>query len=458
MKKIKLTLVIIAFLFLSLNTSTFASESGANIPSDLENHWSKESVIELIEKNVISGYPDGTFKPDAEITVAEFIKILMINNQIPLGDKGLNWYDQYINPARDLGLIQGGEITDYNVSITRGEMARIISRSLNLKLEKYHLYHDFEDGLIFRNLDDYVENVKTNNIMGGYENGKFEPFKTASRGEASKVLSNVNKYLGDSVVMPNVENIPQYNADGSWTDEWFLANASNMDRNSNYSDYLGTSNFCFKDGKLVINSNFFEELTIQTVEDPIQNERLFKLIKYYMQRAYETNRYARVEYWQATSRGDATIRVDFSPTYMGMHLGYLVLDFPLYPETYISDRYKSNIGAWNNQRVDVIWEIGAMGDKSGFPSYIDYMNGVERNKYLEKHGNIFEPYREVAEESAKMLYGDSWKEILAYMLNERDKNFKIVDYVNYSQLEINNIKLHNSNGEFGEVEFLTEIK
>ena len=42
--------------------------------SDLQNHWSFQDVEQLIDHGAVGGYPDGTFRPDATITRAEFSK------------------------------------------------------------------------------------------------------------------------------------------------------------------------------------------------------------------------------------------------------------------------------------------------------------------------------------------------------------------------------------------------
>lgn len=44
--------------------------------SDLQNHWARESIVQLAEQKIVSGYPDGRFRPDATITRAEFAAVL----------------------------------------------------------------------------------------------------------------------------------------------------------------------------------------------------------------------------------------------------------------------------------------------------------------------------------------------------------------------------------------------
>lgn len=40
--------------------------------TDIQNHWAKTSILAASERNFLKGYPDGTFRPDAPVTRAEF--------------------------------------------------------------------------------------------------------------------------------------------------------------------------------------------------------------------------------------------------------------------------------------------------------------------------------------------------------------------------------------------------
>lgn len=58
----------------ALLTATFMQVSAAvtSFPDVPSNHWASAQIKELSEKSVIVGYPDGTFKPDDNVTRAEF--------------------------------------------------------------------------------------------------------------------------------------------------------------------------------------------------------------------------------------------------------------------------------------------------------------------------------------------------------------------------------------------------
>ncbi len=72
--------------------------------SDISGHWAEKQIERIADKGIISGYPDGTFKPDAPITRAEFAKIASVafnlEGKAPLSvfnDLDSNaWYYPYI--------------------------------------------------------------------------------------------------------------------------------------------------------------------------------------------------------------------------------------------------------------------------------------------------------------------------------------------------------------------------
>lgn len=46
--------------------------------SDIQNHWAKTSILAAAQRNILKGYPDGTFRPAAPVTRAEFAAIISI--------------------------------------------------------------------------------------------------------------------------------------------------------------------------------------------------------------------------------------------------------------------------------------------------------------------------------------------------------------------------------------------
>ena len=73
MKKIISLVIVTTLVFSVMSLNVFAVD---NKFSDIDGHWAEETIVKFKDKNIISGYPDGTFKPDNSVTRAEFAKIV----------------------------------------------------------------------------------------------------------------------------------------------------------------------------------------------------------------------------------------------------------------------------------------------------------------------------------------------------------------------------------------------
>ncbi len=74
MKKMKSRVTVAVLLFVMLNTVlSFAAPA---IFTDTDKHWAREHIEDVYERRLITGYPDGTFKPQGNITKLETIVII----------------------------------------------------------------------------------------------------------------------------------------------------------------------------------------------------------------------------------------------------------------------------------------------------------------------------------------------------------------------------------------------
>jgi hypothetical protein len=56
--------------------------AGTLLFPDIAGHWAEQTIIRLVEKGVIKGYPDGTIRPDDIITRGEFAALLARNLEL----------------------------------------------------------------------------------------------------------------------------------------------------------------------------------------------------------------------------------------------------------------------------------------------------------------------------------------------------------------------------------------
>ena len=173
----------IIILTLSINIYSF---------NDTTSHWAKDYIEQLTDLEVIKGKGDGLFHPEDTITKAEFTAILLraIGNDIGQPDSG-KWYELYIEEAKDKRYILAGEFDSVESNITRGEMARMITRALD---ESYadnindytSQIADYKD--IPGEYQDYVLKAFVKGIITGRPGGVFAYSDTATRAEASTMI------------------------------------------------------------------------------------------------------------------------------------------------------------------------------------------------------------------------------------------------------------------------------
>ena len=119
-----------------------------------ETAWYNNAVSTLSRMGILGGYEDGTFRPNASITRAEFAKIAVsffeyedisaenIFTDVAAG----SWYENFVAVAAKLGLIEGyaGNVYRPNESITRAEACTIINRTLGRAPDADHLLPESE--------------------------------------------------------------------------------------------------------------------------------------------------------------------------------------------------------------------------------------------------------------------------------------------------------------------------
>ena len=111
--------------------------------------WYNNAISTLSNMGVIGGYADGTFKPDAPISRAEFAKIAVsFSNVADLSYRGYfadvkesDWFSGFVAAAKDAGLIEGYNDGTFKPekAITRAEVCTIVNRTLGRKPSASHM-------------------------------------------------------------------------------------------------------------------------------------------------------------------------------------------------------------------------------------------------------------------------------------------------------------------------------
>lgn len=155
----------------------------------------------------IKGYPDGTFKPSNNVTRAEAAQMFatLLNNGTSFGtssvtkftDANNKWYSPAVNYIAGKGLLSGYSDGTFkpDADITRAEFAQMISGYLKAGYAGSANFKDVKGHWA----SDAIDKVFGNKAVEGYPDGTFKPNKTLTRAEAVTVLNAVfNRYTTSS--------------------------------------------------------------------------------------------------------------------------------------------------------------------------------------------------------------------------------------------------------------------
>ncbi|MEC0174385.1 Ig-like domain-containing protein [Paenibacillus favisporus] len=170
--------------------------------ADISGHWAEASIKQAAGTGIVTGYPDGTFKPGKTVTRAEFA--VMLVNTLGLKKPGAEltfidsasigaWAHHAVAQVVQLGMMKGYENGTFrpNAEITRAEIAVTITNVVG-QISKDTPEAGFADD---SEIPDWAkgsaEFLKQNGVMLGKDGNRFAPQDAATRAEAVTVLLNM---------------------------------------------------------------------------------------------------------------------------------------------------------------------------------------------------------------------------------------------------------------------------
>ena len=202
----------------------------------------KNAVEEVKAIAYIKGYPDGTFKPQANVTRAEAAQMFatLLNGGTNFGTSGAtkfsdvsdDWYSKAINYVVGKGLISGYPNGTFkpNESITRAEFAQMISGYIKNEKAGSSDFKDVKDHWA----KDAIDKLNGNKNVTGYPDGSFKPNAKITRAEAVTILNsvfnrNTNKNSLNNVNTSSLNKFSDVN-EGFWAYYNILDAANTHDR------------------------------------------------------------------------------------------------------------------------------------------------------------------------------------------------------------------------------------
>lgn len=226
LNKILLLTVVISLLFtMTANAAAF---------TDISTHWAKSYIERVAAKGIVSGYDNGTFKPDNNVTVLE--ALVMISRLYDIDDdlkekiveeyepslKTMTntlyneWSFEYLSVIIELGVVSENGIEDMFAKktifqqATREEIAVLLTKAMMLgdeaqNLKVYTL--PFADAAkISTSARPYVYVMYDKDIFEGDSNKNINPSNKITRAEIATLLDKAYKYIDENDVYPDFDD------------------------------------------------------------------------------------------------------------------------------------------------------------------------------------------------------------------------------------------------------------
>ena len=176
--------------------------------TDIDGYWAATYVDFLYSTGITTGYEDGTFRPNQNITRAQFSAMLFrylgLNEsdyasvQLPFADNSS--IPSYAVPAvkalYSKGIINGSTGADGklyfnpNASLTRAQAATMIGRTQEKGYATTAL--TFSDAASIPSYATYyIQTMVAQGVISGYSDGTFLPNASITRGQMAKSLYNL---------------------------------------------------------------------------------------------------------------------------------------------------------------------------------------------------------------------------------------------------------------------------
>ena len=189
---------------ISVNDTTVYTPQTPDVTSggltDISGHWAEQTIRNLVSKNVVNGYEDGTFRPEDSVTKGEFIKLLMSATGKGTSDgftnyKDVNasWARPYVSKAIYLGICDNisdsTEIFGVDKSITRAQAVALMGRLL--APDKKGIPSFTDNSSIPDWASNEVYSMVELGLITGMEDGSFKPLDNITRAEAATIIERI---------------------------------------------------------------------------------------------------------------------------------------------------------------------------------------------------------------------------------------------------------------------------
>ncbi|MDD4391080.1 MAG: S-layer homology domain-containing protein [Eubacteriales bacterium] len=195
-KSLSAILILAMVLTFAIPVSAF----GATSFSDARGHWAESYINKAVSKGIVTGYPDGKFRPDAPVTRAEFIT--MVNKA--LGNRGsasvnfsdtpaFEWYYQAVAKAVAAAYTGGYDDGTFrpDAKISRQEAAVMISRIVPTYGYSASIGKFKDSAKVASWAASSLSKVNGKGYIGAYDDGLLHPEDSLTRAQTAKIITDI---------------------------------------------------------------------------------------------------------------------------------------------------------------------------------------------------------------------------------------------------------------------------
>ncbi|WP_162848322.1 S-layer homology domain-containing protein [Paenibacillus nanensis] len=199
--------------------------------SDTKGHWAEATIKDMVNRGILDGYADGTFRPEEPVKIDQFVKMLILSysDLHPNGTRSWNsaflaslslenqtilqqdyryfsfepsasgyWAKEFIDIASDLHFINKSRYTDFQADMTRENVAEVIYYTLQetefledsvFGQKMAQAYGDINSAT--EREQRFIAEALVKGIMEGFPNGFFGVGQKVTRAQALIILERL---------------------------------------------------------------------------------------------------------------------------------------------------------------------------------------------------------------------------------------------------------------------------
>ncbi|MBD3330630.1 hypothetical protein GF354_03830 [Candidatus Peregrinibacteria bacterium] len=208
-----------------------STETYKNCFPDVKEDWYAPFVCFAKEEGWVKGYEDGTFKPEKEITRAEAMKMLVNAMEFAVSEgEGAMWYEPIVAFVEEKGILEDMDRYHENKLIDRGEISENIYRAMIVRQFDLENFEGYFEPDFF----EFMEDKNDDWVKSGFNQDDLSNASVGEDMNGPVLILNFKEESKEEFATLTENNIGNYL--GIFLDGEFISNPKIMDKIS--GDYV----------------------------------------------------------------------------------------------------------------------------------------------------------------------------------------------------------------------------